>query len=232
MTGLRDGPIGGLLGRLLRGTGAVLGGSGLGAGRQVDGIAVIHVGSAAPRPLARRACRPGHHRGLTAGVTGVFGFGAVACGAGTIALVAHRMPFVWVSGGHYPVSTLVEYSVEQGRQDLNLQPAVLETAALPVELRPFAGVRGLHNSRAPRSVDLNRRTARWTGKTPRSECSAHPVSVTNRTCRLITHRRPSASPGRFPDPTSPRSSCRPRGPSSWCRPPARCHRRRWCRCCG
>jgi hypothetical protein len=27
----------------------------------------------------------------------------------------------------------------QGRQDLNLQPAVLETAALPVELRPFAG---------------------------------------------------------------------------------------------
>src|SRR5687767_4687664 len=40
-------------------------------------------------------------------------------------------------GGHYPVSTLVEYSVEQGRQDLNLQPAVLETAALPVELRPF-----------------------------------------------------------------------------------------------
>ena len=26
----------------------------------------------------------------------------------------------------------------QGRQDLNLQPAVLETAALPVELRPFA----------------------------------------------------------------------------------------------
>ena len=29
----------------------------------------------------------------------------------------------------------------QGRQDLNLQPAVLETAALPVELRPFAGAR-------------------------------------------------------------------------------------------
>jgi hypothetical protein len=28
---------------------------------------------------------------------------------------------------------------QQGRQDLNLQPAVLETAALPVELRPFAG---------------------------------------------------------------------------------------------
>src|SRR5712671_2009131 len=42
-----------------------------------------------------------------------------------------------VCRGHLPVSTLVEYSVEQGRQDLNLQPAVLETAALPVELRPF-----------------------------------------------------------------------------------------------
>ncbi len=26
----------------------------------------------------------------------------------------------------------------QGRQDLNLQPAVLETAALPIELRPYA----------------------------------------------------------------------------------------------
>jgi hypothetical protein len=49
------------------------------------------------------------------------------------------LPFliVWFLVGHYPVSTLVEYSVEQGRQDLNLQPAVLETAALPVELRPF-----------------------------------------------------------------------------------------------
>jgi hypothetical protein len=62
------------------------------------------------------------------------------------------------------VSTLVEYSVEQGRQDLNLQPAVLETAALPVELRPYtddsAGTAtiitrpGLTQLRAPRSVDL------------------------------------------------------------------------------
>jgi hypothetical protein len=45
--------------------------------------------------------------------------------------------------------------IQQGRQDLNLQPAVLETAALPVELRPFAGwqanllVPGLHLSAAP-----------------------------------------------------------------------------------
>jgi hypothetical protein len=31
------------------------------------------------------------------------------------------------------------HRTQQGRQDLNLQPAVLETAALPVELRPFAG---------------------------------------------------------------------------------------------
>jgi hypothetical protein len=42
----------------------------------------------------------------------------------------------------------------QGRQDLNLQPAVLETAALPVELRPFAGwqanlpVSGPHQARS------------------------------------------------------------------------------------
>src|SRR3954469_24691295 len=54
--------------------------------------------------------------------------------------------------------------LQQGRQDLNLQPAVLETAALPVELRPFmdntagtllAGqsLRDSHNSRAPRSAD-------------------------------------------------------------------------------
>src|SRR5882724_8167833 len=29
------------------------------------------------------------------------------------------------------------HTLTQGRQDLNLQPAVLETAALPVELHPF-----------------------------------------------------------------------------------------------
>jgi hypothetical protein len=49
---------------------------------------------------------------------------------------------------------IVAARIQQGRQDLNLQPAVLETAALPVELRPFAGwqanllVPGLHNARA------------------------------------------------------------------------------------
>jgi hypothetical protein len=37
------------------------------------------------------------------------------------------------------VSTIARITHQQGRQDLNLQPAVLETAALPVELRPFAG---------------------------------------------------------------------------------------------
>jgi hypothetical protein len=52
------------------------------------------------------------------------------------------------------VSTIARITHQQGRQDLNLQPAVLETAALPVELRPFAGwqanlrLRGLHNARA------------------------------------------------------------------------------------
>src|SRR6478736_1085310 len=56
----------------------------------------------------------------------------------------------WMSlCSHLPVSTPVEYSVEQGRQDLNLQPAVLETAALPVELRPFKdGTAGRPSSRS------------------------------------------------------------------------------------
>jgi hypothetical protein len=46
---------------------------------------------------------------------------------------------------------------------LNLQPAVLETAALPVELRPFAGwqanllVPGLHNARAVRDFSSEER---------------------------------------------------------------------------
>ena len=30
---------------------------------------------------------------------------------------------------------------QQGRQDLNLQPPVLETGALPIELRPWADLR-------------------------------------------------------------------------------------------
>src|SRR6266481_2611950 len=60
-------PIGGLLGGLCRGACAVFGGGGLGAGRQVDSLAVILVDRAAPRPLARRACRACHHCGLTAG---------------------------------------------------------------------------------------------------------------------------------------------------------------------
>ena len=38
------------------------------------------------------------------------------------------------SSVHHDSSCLFSY--QQGRQDLNLQPAVLETAALPVELRP------------------------------------------------------------------------------------------------
>src|SRR6478736_1237637 len=92
-------PVGDLLGGLDLDAGTVLGGSGLGPGRQVDGLAGILIDRAAPRPLACLARRAGHHRGLTAGVTGAVGnavgYGAVACGAGTIALVAHRMPFVW-----------------------------------------------------------------------------------------------------------------------------------------
>src|SRR5690242_15035375 len=112
--------------------------------------------------------------------------------------------------GHLPVSTPVEYSVEQGRQDLNLQPAVLETAALPVELRPFKP--GAHTICALPVRSLgNRWTARWTGKTPRSECSAPPVLVTNPRS-AHSWRRQCAQPGQSRDPTSPKSSCRPRGP--------------------
>ena len=37
--------------------------------------------------------------------------------------------------------TVLPFVVLQGRQELNLQPAVLETAALPIELRPFGPAR-------------------------------------------------------------------------------------------
>src|SRR5271163_472778 len=78
-------------------------------------------------------------------------------------------------------------SRQQGRQDLNLQPAVLETAALPVELRPFAGwqanlrVPGLPNARA---LQLKEKRA-GNGKTPRSECTSEQVSGTNHAVRTI-----------------------------------------------
>jgi hypothetical protein len=35
----------------------------------------------------------------------------------------------------------------QGRQDSNLQPPVLETGALPIELRPYASQRWVAGSR-------------------------------------------------------------------------------------
>jgi hypothetical protein len=38
--------------------------------------------------------------------------------------------------GHAPVHPLRRSTTWQGRQDSNLQPAVLETAALPIELQP------------------------------------------------------------------------------------------------
>src|SRR5690606_16700980 len=40
-------------------------------------------------------------------------------------------------GAHAPTSGHMACGEVQGRQDSNLQPAVLETAALPIELRPF-----------------------------------------------------------------------------------------------
>ena len=110
------------------------------------------------RTLAGGPLRPSGDRGLAAGTrdgdvvadridVGVLGVHVgvdvvvhvVDWGAGTIALVAHRMPFVGlllVVTVQCPRSSIIR--LQQGRQDLNLQPAVLETAALPVELRPFA----------------------------------------------------------------------------------------------
>lgn len=38
---------------------------------------------------------------------------------------------------------------KQGRQDSNLRPTVLETAALPTELRPWAGANGTASQVAP-----------------------------------------------------------------------------------
>ena len=78
---------------------------------------------------------------------------------------------------------------QQGRQDLNLQPAVLETAALPVELRPFAvgrtdppptrsnPVLGACTARASARAIRGKRVN--AGKTPRSECTSTRESVTN-----------------------------------------------------
>src|SRR6476620_3810547 len=84
----------------------------------------------------------------------------------------------------YQCPHLSSIRLQQGRQDLNLQPAVLETAALPVELRPFSDgtagrpsiPSGTHTIRAlPDRPIINRRTARRIGKIPRSECTAGQV---------------------------------------------------------
>src|SRR5258705_10553559 len=79
-------------------------------------------------------------------------------------------------------------SPQQGRQDLNLQPAVLEAAALPVELRPFTVGRptcGPHTIlRAPRSVDQQPTDSAFKWVKPRGP-SVHPA----RSEILIHHSR-------------------------------------------
>jgi hypothetical protein len=51
----------------------------------------------------------------------------------------HHGTHFWSGFSSGRSARIVAGRIQQGRQDLNLQPAVLETAALPVELRPFAG---------------------------------------------------------------------------------------------
>ena len=84
----------------------------------------VPVPSAYPAGEARRRRRTGgrsrvvHHR--VGGVRGTFGPGSAVSLAHLRGSSRQRVP-----------------CPGQGRQDLNLQPAVLETAALPVELRPL-----------------------------------------------------------------------------------------------
>ena len=55
----------------------------------------------------------------------------------------------------------------QGRQDLNLQPAVLETAALPIELVPF-GAQRHHGDDRPESA-LRHQELKFSRKASASE---------------------------------------------------------------
>src|SRR5438874_13808494 len=52
---------------------------------------------------------------------------------------------VWLPRGARRVNRLRPAAERQGRQDSNLQPPVLETGALPVELRPWVAARGLYS---------------------------------------------------------------------------------------
>src|ERR1700733_14498555 len=83
-------------------------------------------------PLAGGSLRRRHGRTTALRVASS---AAVGCGVGIDVFVAHRMLLRSI------VCVVVTFQCPplQVRQDLNLQPAVLETAALPVELRPFAG---------------------------------------------------------------------------------------------
>src|SRR5699024_8087109 len=120
--------------------------------------------------------------------------GVRTCGlaAGRVLLVAHRGPLVYAPGspGRW-----------QGRQDSNLQPAVLETAALPIELRPFG-----------HRADLRHRDHGRVGDTGASPSTI--VECTARSAGLPIGGRPTgplrpAPPWRWRDRTA---SCRRRWP--------------------
>src|SRR5699024_1920632 len=99
----------------------------------------------------------------------------------------------------------------QGRQDSNLQPAVLETAALPIELRPFgrspdhpcrstrrgpqerldSTVSALQRRRLPRDARLGTvagRASRWTTAPATSAIPRRPLTPRTRS------RRPCRTP--------------------------------------
>src|SRR5690606_19570185 len=97
------------------------------------------------RALARRRCAIGPH----------------------LALALHHALRLSVHGhGEGPSVARVRRNEEQGRRDSNPQPAVLETAALPVELLPS----GL--SHASLSARRRQRTRRWAAASPRCPRSA------------------------------------------------------------
>ena len=64
-----------------------------------------------------------------------FGRSSSIAGLLTLVNVCHRLAFHFLVAG---LST-AQHSCQQGRRDLNPQPPVLETGALPIELQPSDG---------------------------------------------------------------------------------------------
>ena len=89
--------------------------------------------------------------------------------------------------------TALSFDVLQGRQDLNLQPAVLETAALPIELRPFGPLR--HRDQPSEPLSHVRDVPTYP---TRGQATAHPRTSS------VSHRTPSRrTRGSHPTATRP-----------------------------